>query len=230
MMKQLSLVILSALGAATVVPASANAQSLTPESYADRVESYNVGDALVTHNNSSAALGANNWTSDMVGANGWKSNIGVSLGKGGSIALEFTDNYLTGDGNVNSSDLWIFEIGKVPEDLLVDISIDGDAWYRVGLADKQDYRNDSGIGIDIDGLLNTHADLSLETMFSFVRLTDNGTNKYTNGKSGADIDAVAALSSVSKADVVDVPEPGMAVALGAIAFGAFVKRKQQRLH
>ena len=163
----------------------------------------------------------------MVGKNGWKGDIGVSLGKGGSIALEFTDNYLTGDGDVNSSDLWIFEIGKVPEDMLVDISIDGDAWYRVGLADKQDYRNDSGIGIDIDGLLNTHADLSLDTMFSFVRLTDNGTNTYTNGKSGADIDAVAALSSVAKSDVVDVPEPGMAVALGAIAFGAFIKRQQR---
>ena len=227
MMKQLSLVILSALGAATIVPASANAASLTPESYADKVEFYNPGDALVTLKNSDAALGESNWTSDMVGKNGWKGDIGVSLGKGGSIALEFTANYLTGDGDVNSSDLWIFEIGIVPEDMLVDISIDGDAWYRVGLAAKRDYSNDSGIGIDIDGLLNTHADLSLDTMFSFVRLTDNGTNKYTNGKSGADIDAVAALSSVAKSDVVDVPEPGMAVALGAIAFGAFIKRKQR---
>ncbi|MGD1941193.1 MAG: PEP-CTERM sorting domain-containing protein [Leptolyngbyaceae cyanobacterium] len=230
MMKQLSLVFLSVLGAAAVVPASANAASLAPESYADTVISYDKGDNHVSaFGNPETALGAADWTSDMVSGGtlgAWKNDIGVSLGKEGSLILGFTDNYLTGSGNADS-DLWIYEIGRVAEDVLVDISIDGDTWYTAGVADKQDFAVETGIGIDIDGLLSEHADLSLDSMFSFVRLTDNGTNKYGNSKSGADIDAVAALSSVAKSDVVDVPEPGMAAALGVIAFGAFIKRKQR---
>ena len=235
MLNRLSLVLLGAVGVTistvAIDSSSAVAASLSPESYADSVISYekgwsrNWGNSL--YNNPETALGEANWNSEMVRGGelgAWKGDIGVSLGKEGSLTLGFTDNYLTGSGN-SDSDLWIFEIGRNPEDVLVEISMDGDTWYRAGVADKQDYSVDTGIGIDIDSLLTSHVDLDSDSLFSFVRLTDNGTNGYGGGKSGAEIDAVAALSSVSK-EVADVPEPGMVAALGVVAFGTLLRRKQ----
>lgn len=236
MLNRLSLVLLSAVGVTVgtvaIDSSAAVAVSLSSENYADEVISYergwsrNWGNSLF--NNPETALGEANWTSEMVGGGelgAWKGDIGVSLGKEGSLTLGFTDNYLTGSGN-SDSDLWIFEIGKNPEDVFVEISIDGDTWYTAGIADKQDYSVDTGIGIDIDSLLSTHADLDEDSLFSFVRLTDNGTNGYNGSKSGGDIDAVAALSSVSKSDITDVPEPGMLAALGVVGAGALLRRKQ----
>ena len=236
MLNRLSLVLVAALGAAgstiAMTSSAAVAASLSSENYADEVIFYergtsnNWGKSL--YNNPETALGEANWNSEMVSGGSlgaWKGDIGVSLGKEGSLTLGFTDNYLTGSGN-SDSDLWIFEIGKRPEDVIVEISMDGDTWYRVGVADKQDYSVDTGIGIDIDSLLTSHADLNRDSLFSFVRLTDNGTNGYGSGKSGADIDAVAALSSVSKSDVQDVPEPGMLAALGVVGFATLLRRKQ----
>ena len=236
MLNRLSLVLLSAVGVTVSTVAidssAAVAASLSLESYADEVISYERGWSKnwgnSRFNNPETALGAANWTSEMVSGGelgAWKGDIGVSLGKEGSLTLGFADNYLTGSGN-SDSDLWIFEIGRNPEDVFVEISIDGDTWYSAGVADKQDYSVDTGIGIDIDSLLSSHADLDGESLFSFVRLTDYGTNGYNGAKSGADIDAVAALSSVSKADIADVPEPGMVAALGVVGIGALLRRKQ----
>ena len=236
MLNRLSLVLIIAVGAAgstiAMNSSAAVAASLSAESYADEVLLYERGTSRnwgnSRYNNPETALGEANWNSEMVSGGSlgaWKGDIGVSLGKEGSLTLGFTDNYLTGSGN-SDSDLWIFEIGKRPEDVVVEISIDGDTWYNAGVADKQDYSVDTGIGIDIDSLLNNNADLSSDSLFSFVRLTDNGTNGYGSGKSGADIDAVAAISSVSKSDVQDVPEPGMLAALGVVGFGALLRRKQ----
>ncbi|MEO1520220.1 MAG: PEP-CTERM sorting domain-containing protein [Cyanobacteria bacterium J06633_2] len=236
MLNRQSLILLGALGAAVGVleldSSAAVAVSLSSESYADTVISYEMGESRNwgrnRFNNPETALGEANWTSEMVsgGALGaWKEDIGVSLGREGSLTLGFTDNYLTGSGNTDS-DLWIFEIGLDPEDVLVEISSDGDTWYSAGLADKQDYAIDTGIGIDIDSLLDSHADLDTNSLFSFVRLTDNGRNGYGGAKSGADIDAVAVISSISKSDTVDVPEPGAVAALGVVGLGSLLRRKQ----
>jgi hypothetical protein len=172
-----------------------------------------------------SALGVANWNTEMTSGGSlgqWDKEIGVSLGRGGSLTLEFTDNYLTGSSD-EKSDLWIFEIGGVAEKTFVEISMDGQSWFDVGVADRQDYQNDWGVGIDIDGLLATNELLDTNSLFSFVRLTDTGTNNYRNFKAGADIDAVAALSSAPK-DSQDVPEPGVAIALGLFSVG-FLRRR-----
>ncbi|MGF1497556.1 MAG: PEP-CTERM sorting domain-containing protein [Elainellaceae cyanobacterium] len=234
MLNRLSLVLLSAVGVTVGTfafsPSAAVAVSLSAESYADTVISYEKGEGLENSSfiDPETALGEANWTSEMVGGGtlgAWKEDIGVSLGNRGSLTLGFTDNYLTFSGD-SAADLWIFEIGKAPEDVFVEISTDGNTWYDVGLADKQDYALDTGIGIDVDSLLGNYAELNSNSLFSFVRLTDNGTNTYGGSKSGADIDAVAALSSVSKDESADVPEPGMVVALGVVGVGALLRRKQ----
>ena len=174
-----------------------------------------------------SALGRNDWTSEMTqsGSLGqWNKDIGVALGKGGSITLEFTDNYLTGSGD-DAADLWLFEIGGVAEKANVSISSDGLKWFDLGLADRQDSRHDSGIGIDIDELLDTHEELSSDSLFSFVKVTDAGTNKYKNFKAGVDLDAIAALSFVAKEDEpVDIPEPG--VIGGLVILGASLLKKR----
>ena len=223
---------------------SAQAQSapIDEKAYADGVVSYERGESVDWNKyfgeadssdiwqvyDPNSALGVANWTSEMTSSGPlgqWNKDIGVSLGKGGVLELEFTDNYLTGSGD-DESDLWIFEIGGIAEKTFVEISADGASWYDVGIADRQDKNIDTGVGIDIDSLLNNHAELNSKSLFSFVRLTDTGGNKYKNFKAGADIDAVAALSSVDKDDpVTDVPEPGLMVALGLFGSNFLIKRR-----
>lgn len=174
-----------------------------------------------------SALGKNNWTSEMTnrGSLGqWNKDIGVSLGKHGSLTVEFTDNYLTGSGD-DASDLWIFEIGGIAEESNVEISTNGLDWYNVGVANRQDKSQDSGVGIDIDSVFDEYA-LSNDSVFSFVRVTDTGNNTYSNFKAGIDIDAIAALSFVEKDETpVEVPEPGLMAGLAILGFN-FLRRQR----
>jgi len=137
----------------------------------------------------------------------------VSLGDGGSITLQFTDNSLTGSGN-SDDDLWIFEIGPDVEDTFVEISKNGTDWESVGSV------GGSTSGIDIDafgwGVLD---------FFSFVRLTDDPDEGQQSGQSstvGADIDAVGAISSAPPVPQVPVPAAvwlfGTAL-IGLVGFG-----------
>jgi len=114
----------------------------------------------------------------------------VSLGDGGSITLQFTDNYLTGSGD-GIDDLWIFEVGSAVEDTYVEISNDDVTWYSVGKVGG----STSGIDIDTFGF-------GINDLFSYVRLTDD-TNEgnQTGNNVGADIDAIGAISTTV------VPEP-----------------------
>ena len=125
-----------------------------------------------------------------------------SLGKGGSVTVKFNDNFLVGS-NDGAHDLWIFEAGGLVEGMLVDISKDGENWLSVGELGG----NQNG-GIDIDAF-----GFSSKDRFSFVRVTDNGKNTYTQGWAGVDVDAIGAISSAPK----DVPEP--ASLLGLLIFG-----------
>ena len=248
MFNRLSLLALTALGATagTIVldasAAIANSTPLVTEAFADKAVFYERGGSKNWGRyfggadrserwdvyDPNAALGRNNWTSEMTqrGSLGqWDKEIGVSLGRSGVLAVEFTDNYLSGNGT-DTSDLWIFEIGGVAEKTFVEISVDGNTWYEVGIADRRDFKDDLGVGIDIDGLLSNHSDLNVDSLFSFVRLTDTGTNKYSNFKAGADIDAIAALSFKPKDPTTRVPEPGIIMALGTVSLGTFLSRKQ----
>lgn len=128
-----------------------------------------------------------------------------SLGNGGSVTVKFTDNFLVGS-NDSAHDLWIFEAGGLVEGMLIDISKDGENWLSVG-----ELGGTQNGGIDIDAF-----GFSSKDRFSFVRVTDNGSNTYTQGWAGADIDAIGAISSAPK----DVPEP--ASILGLLVFGGLM--------
>ena len=154
----------------------------------------------------------------------------VSLGNGGELVLKFTDNALVGS-NDSKADLWIFEVGSIDERVDVYISKDGDIWSPVGKNVDKEGGVIKNKGIDIDQYGFTSAD-----RFQYVKLVDDGSNtyidengddKYKGGWSGADIDAVAAISTVQ----VQVPEPtsllGVLV-IGMVGGSSLLKRKVQQ--
>jgi hypothetical protein len=109
----------------------------------------------------------------------------VSLGRGGQIVLQFTNNLLTGSGDGNP-DLMIFEVGD-SEEVLVEISSDGTRYTAVGRASA------ASPTVDIDAF-----GFNQNSRVSFVRLTDIANQGSQTGDSvGADIDAVGAISSVA---------------------------------
>ncbi len=128
-----------------------------------------------------------------------------SLGKGGSITVKFTDNFLVGSDD-DKDDLWIFEAGGLVEGMYVDISKDGETWFSLG-----EIGGTQHAGFDLDAFGFTSDDT-----FSYVKVTDNGRNRYGQGWAGADIDAIGAISSK------DVPEPTSL--LGLMAMGGFIAR------
>ncbi len=107
----------------------------------------------------------------------------TSLGLGGSITLQFTDNQLTGSGD-SQPDLVIFESGAI-ESVLVEVSRDGLIYTTVGTAFGTNNR------LDIDA-----AGFGVGDRISFVRLTDLRQGNAGDDSRGADIDAVGALRSV----------------------------------
>jgi large repetitive protein len=162
--------------------------------FADRVVSYNPlhsgGPGPIDGlNDPSAALGQPNYT----GSGEPQANEGVvSLGRGGRLTLQFTDNLLTGS-NSAAPDLVVFEVGD-SEEVLVDVSTDGVTWTNVGRASA------ASPAIDIDAF-----GFNSISRIPFVRLTDVlGQGSQSGSSVGADIDAVGALSSV----VVDQSTPG----------------------
>ena len=150
--------------------------------------------------NPATALGA----PDYVGANCSNPAIchNVSLGQGGSLTLEFIDNRLTGSGSP-ALDLWVFEVGPDVEDTFVAISRDGVTFFDVGKV------LGATAGIDIDAFGFGPSD-----EFRFVRLIDDRLEGGAGGdNSGADIDAVGAISS-RRVQVVPAPASAWLAVLG----------------
>lgn len=140
----------------------------------------------------------------------------VSLGDGGSITLQFTDNSLTGSGN-SDDDLWIFEVGPDIEDTFVEISKDNNTWFSVGAVTG----NTQGIDLDFFGF-------GLLDFFSFVRLTDDpDLDGQTGNTVGADIDAVGAISSAPPVPQVPVPAAVWLFGTALIGLVGFGKRKSR---
>ena len=108
----------------------------------------------------------------------------LSLGEGGFVILEFTDNSLTTSGD-GQPDLHIFEIGQRVEVMQVDISQDGQTWISLGQLRGQP------TSIDIDGI----AGVEHGGRYSFVRIRDVEADHNGGNYAGADIDAVGAISS-----------------------------------
>ena len=139
----------------------------------------------------------------------------VSLGDGGSITLQFTNNSLTGSGD-NRIDLWIFEIGPDVEDTYVGISKDNQTWHSVGKV----FGSTSGIDIDSYGF-------GVQDFFSYVRLTDDTNEGDQAGATvGADIDAVGAITTAPA--VNPVPVPSALLLFGSGLIGLMGKRRGKR--
>jgi hypothetical protein len=173
-------------------------------SFADSVVSFSGGGGGVDpfFQTTSAALGAPDYTPASCDPPALVCPS-VTLGDGGSIVLRFTDNLLTGSGN-SDFDLWIFEVGPDVEDTFVAISKDGINFIEVGKV----FGATSGIDIDAFGF-------GTADQFAYVRLIDDTNEGQQSGTStGADIDAVGAISTVPV--VIEVPEP---TTLGLLAGG-----------
>ena len=107
----------------------------------------------------------------------------LSLGCGGSLTVEFTDN---GFMNLPGDDLYVFEVGPSKESAKVEISQNGIDWVYAGkIAGGKSSIELSDVGIDD------------ETVFYFLKITDLK-NLCRSKSAGADIDAIGAINSVIK--------------------------------
>jgi len=143
-------------------------------SFADKVIKANHPDLNVLNLNN--VIG----TPDVIEDNGAMTVTGeYSIGKAGTLIVQFTDNALT---DVNGPDLYIFEIGKV-EPTNLEISKDGITWIKVG-------KIDGGVSeVDIAEYV------SPGDLFYYVRLTD--LEQYS-ALPGADVDAIAAIGAAMR--------------------------------
>ncbi|GMT41333.1 MAG: hypothetical protein IEMM0001_2068 [bacterium] len=175
-------------------------------SFADSVYSYTQGANVgAGYDDPNAALGI----PDYSGAN----NTAVSLGIGGSLILQFTDNSLTTSGD-NTADLHIFEIGGAIEWMNVAISSDALSWIDLGNVLGQPS------SIDIDPI----AGVTLGTLYSYVRINDIAPNQSGFPFGEADIDAVGAISSAPP--VNPIPEPSTMLLLGSGLLGVVALRRK----
>ncbi len=135
----------------------------------------------------------------------------MSLGVGGSIVLQFTDNSLTGSGD-SAKDLHVFEVGPDIEHTFVDISKNGVDWFAVGKI----LGSTSSLDIDSFGFGPTD-------FFYFVRLTDDPRQGDVIAiQVGADIDSVGAITSgppplvttTTTVPPTGAPEPATILLLG----------------
>ncbi len=120
----------------------------------------------------------------------------TTMGCGGVLTLEFTDNVLIdGDGN----DLYIFEVGEAVEAIQVAISKNNKDWIEVGKVAG------STASLDISSFVKK------TDVFRYVRLTDLRTGCPPNSENmvssdtlpypGADIDAVAVGNIQSEKEI-----------------------------
>ena len=156
-------------------------------SFADLVVSYMPGsDVGGTYMGPAEALGMPDYNDSV-------QEGAVSLGKGGSLTVAFTDNSLTTSGD-SAGDLWVFEIGSAVESFQVEISTNNVNWIDLGFVLGQP------TGIDIDAI----AGVNVGELYSYVRLTDTSGNQSGFPYGEADIDAIGAISS---GQAVPLPAP-----------------------
>ncbi len=152
-------------------------------SWADAVVSFEPGDPAPKRSGEpNAALGK----PDYQGTDDAQDEAAyVSLGHGGGLVLELTDNVLV-DGE--GPDLAIFEIGPEVEPILVAISEEGENWIDVGRVEG------STCDLDIEAFAKPGQ------RFRFVKLTDAEAGKSNDSDwPGADVDAVGAINTLPTA-------------------------------
>ena len=110
----------------------------------------------------------------------------ISLGCGGSLTVQFTDNGLM---NLKGDDIYIFEVASKKESSKIEVSTNGKDWIYAGKVFGGTSKLD---------LSDEHIDSY--TVFYFLRVTD--LKDLCKSKSaGADIDAIGAINSVIKLTV-----------------------------
>lgn len=149
------------------------------------------------------SLGVADWSEDSTGT-----PAVLSLGKGGTLRLGFTNNQLSNSGS-NAPDLWVFEVGFAAERSSVALrpvdgdtrgvliaagmpDIDGDGYFTVGEIAG------STTALDIDAILPGFANGALR--FDAIQLRDIQNEDCAGPATGADIDAVCAISSMPPVD------------------------------
>ena len=150
-------------------------------SFADRVVEFIQGNpkAILEFTNPEEALGEPNYIH-------YKVPRYVSLGCGGQLILEFTDN---GFIDMEGPDLYVWEVGPSEESFQFEISKDGKNWLDLGVIEGgKSY-------IDIADVVT-----DIRDVFYFVRITDQK-DICTGNTSGADIDAVGTISGVLKVNM-----------------------------
>jgi len=147
-------------------------------SFADRVVEFIQGNpkALIDFTDPTEALGEPNYVHYRVPRY-------VSLGCGGQLTLEFTDN---GFIDMEGPDLYVWEVGPSEESFQFEISKDGKKWLDLGII------HGGKSFIDIAPVVKDDRDI-----FYFIRITDQ--KEICSGDTpGADIDAVGTISGVVK--------------------------------
>ena len=177
-------------------------------SFADRVVSSNYGKEIPRGKylkvaKAEKSLGEPNWVSENYES--------TCMGCGGQLVLEFTDNRLV---DIPGIDLYIFEIGPAVEPTSVYVGNVLGEWIYVGKT------KGSTSGLDISRAVKP------TDSFRYIKLVD--LESGCGGKSpGADIDAVAAIGSISASqsqedepenDSFDQLEIGESMVLESILF------------
>jgi hypothetical protein len=108
----------------------------------------------------------------------------VSLGDGGELTVEFTDNVLFDD---DGPDLAIFEVGPRLESVWISVSEDGETWVNVGKT------NGRIASLDLASLEMPNG------RFRFVRIVDTKRGQSNDSPwPGADVDAIGAINSLPR--------------------------------
>lgn len=174
-------------------------------SFADEVIEYNNTCSGNTFLNESYALDMPNYSSG--GTDSY-----VSLGEGGNIKLLFTNNTLTNSGNTDP-DLHVFEVGPAVEAITIELrpanantenqliadgitDADGDGFYEIGSL------SGASSALDIDAYISSSAPNSFQ--FDAVKIVDVPDLECTSGSTGADIDAVCALSNIADCNLAAI--------------------------
>lgn len=128
----------------------------------------------------------------------------VSLGEGGVIKLGFENNLLVNSGN-SDPDVWIFEIDQAVEAMFVELhpfdnatlsellasnlmDTDADGYFEFGRVEG------STSSLDLDAVISGFPAAALK--FNAIKLIDIEDRDCSGITSGADLDAVCALSSI----------------------------------
>lgn len=149
-------------------------------SFADKVVSFTIGNpAPIAQNaNPDSVIGPPDFNEEY--AYGF-----LSLGGGGELVVEFTDNALV---NIDGPDMYVFELGKYVEETFLFVSTNAKNWISVGKISGGKSVVDIG-----DSTLPG-------AIFRYVKLVDARTNLTAKDKNwpGADIDAIAAIGSAKQ--------------------------------